>query len=92
MPKIIDLQNKMPHVSGPAVCVACGHEWTAVAPSGRFDELECGNCGLMKGVLKYGVVPEPTWVCGCGCWLFTISGKTGNIMCWQCGREQRGFE
>lgn len=91
MGNLIDMTDKLnnPHLAGECVCVACGHTWMGVMPVGRFDELECENCGLMKGVLKYGVVPEPTLVCDCGCWLFTVSGKSGDIMCWQCGTVQR---
>lgn len=39
-------------LSGPAVCLACGHEWEAVAPlSADLSKLECPRCGAMSGSL-----------------------------------------
>lgn len=76
------------HLSGEAVCINCKHSWQVVVPVGTFEELECPNCSTEKGIIKYGVTPEPTWVCNCGCWLFCISGKTGESLCWQCGTTQ----
>lgn len=90
--KVIDITDRLPGLAGPAVCVSCRHEWNAATPVGTFEELECPSCGLTKGVFEYGVIPEPTWFCGCGCFLFAISGKSGDIMCWQCGEVQRGFD
>jgi hypothetical protein len=88
MSKVIDINQYKEHLSSEAICIACGHEWTCVAPVGVFDEMECPECGTMKGVMKYGVIPELYWQCNCGCYLFTISGKSNNIMCWQCGMTQ----
>lgn len=77
------------HLGGEAICVGCGHIWQAVTPIGAFEGLECPECGGSKGVLRYCVVPESTWMCACGCWLFTVSGISGDILCWQCGVPQR---
>jgi hypothetical protein len=78
------------HLSGEAFCFQCGHTWTAVAPVGTV-ELECPECHTMKGVFKYGCEPKSAWVCGCGCYLFMLSGESYEMICWQCGTVQRGF-
>ena len=81
-----------PHHEGEAVCLACGHEWVAVAPVSVF-ELECGECGTLRGVYKYPfVMPSyATYTCtvdGCGCQHVTIEmHKDGGywIACCKCG-------
>ena len=50
MGDVIDLDAMRPHYAGPASCLKCRHEWTAVAPV-DVDLLQCGNCGEMMGVL-----------------------------------------
>lgn len=90
--KVIDITGRLPGLAGPAVCVGCSHQWNAVVPIGTFDSIDCPACNRGTGVFQYGVIPEPTWVCRCGCFLFAISGKTGDIMCWQCGDAQKGFD
>jgi hypothetical protein len=86
---VIDINAAKSHLSGEATCIACGHEWVCVAPVGVFKEMECPKCGAMKGLMKHGVMPESFWECDCGCYLFTVSGISGDIMCWQCGEPQR---
>lgn len=89
--KIIELgveQREDEHLSGPALCISCGHEWQAVVPVGVYSDFECPECGVMKGILKHGVVSDVYWTCGCGCHIFTVSGISHNIMCWQCGKAQ----
>jgi hypothetical protein len=92
MATVVDLQAEKlardDHLTGPARCIACGHQWQAVTPAGEFDAFECPSCHLHKGVLVYGVMPESWWECGCGCCLFSVSGITGDIVCWQCGTAQ----
>lgn len=88
MAKVIDIGSRLPHLQGEVVCVSCGHVHSGVAPVGMFEALECPKCGLMKAVMKHGVMPESRWVCDCGCWLFAVSGKSGDILCWQCGAVQ----
>jgi len=78
--------EQSPHLAGEARCLSCLHEWTAVTPVGTFRDLECPACGLAKGVLKYGVVPERVWTCNCGCDLFCLSGISMKMLCYQCGR------
>lgn len=76
------------HLSGPAVCMACKHEWEAVVPVGTI-ELECPNCHIHKGLLKYGCEPTTAWVCGCGCHVFMLSGESHEMICWNCGQYQK---
>lgn len=87
MGDVINLSDHSPHLQGEAICVNCGHVWQAVAPVGTFADLECPSCKMMKGALRFGVVPEEYWECGCGCHLFTVAGD-GEIVCWQCGAGQ----
>jgi len=79
-----------PHISGPARCVQCGHEWVAVCPTGTI-ELECPSCSTMKGLLKYSCEPSEgaLWTCHCGCDVFRITTK--NTICFKCGTTQTGF-
>lgn len=75
------------HLTGPAVCIQCGHEWQSVCPVGTI-ELECPKCHTHKGLLKFPVEPEGlALVCNCGCHVFMVS-KLGNIICWKCGTIQ----
>ncbi len=87
--KILTLKPKEPdepHLSGDAFCVTCGHRWAATAPVGTI-QLECPSCHAMRGVFKYPCEPEVAWTCGCGCFIFMISGKE-NILCYNCGEIQ----
>lgn len=77
-----------PHASGEAVCLACKHTWTAVAPVGTA-QLECPECGTERGVWKYPFSPavgEELWQCNCGCELFYIIPD--GHMCYGCGTKQ----
>lgn len=76
-----------PHLQGQARCLACRHEWQAVAPIGTFD-LECPSCGLMRGAWTFPVVaPAGTvvWRCRCGCEHMFVTPV--NVMCAGCGQE-----
>ena len=44
--------ERSPHLACKARCVACKHEWQAVAPLGTL-ELECPSCGLTRGQWMY---------------------------------------
>ena len=86
MTNIITMQSKrsqkmIPHLSGTATCLACSHEWVAVAPLSAF-ELECPECGTMRGVWHYPISND------CGCQHMTIEvHKDGGyyIACCKCG-------
>jgi len=80
-----DLVDTELQINGPAMCTACKHVWTAVAPAGTF-EFECPSCGTMRGILSGHVTPgkEPMFVHTCGCWAFAI-GKVMGTVCIGCG-------
>ena len=56
-----------PHMAGGAKCLACKHEWVAVAPAGVVD-MECPECGCMRGVFvnSWGA-PHDAIVFKCQC-------------------------
>lgn len=64
------------HLSGPAKCLACGHEWLAKdIPTGEtiFD-LVCPKCDLRRGQLHYAATLGQdmlTWTHKCGSQHFT---------------------
>lgn len=73
-----------PHNAGPARCIQCGHQWSAVSPVGTA-ELECPKCKTMKGVFLYPTAPraDAMWRCNCGSDLFYIIPE--GCQCYQCG-------
>ena len=71
---------------GPAICMNCRHEWVAVAPQ-TAKELECPNCGTMKGIYKFPFVPEgEIWNCSCSNDLFYVTRE--GYFCPNCGKIQ----
>jgi len=95
MAKVIDITERLlentEHLSGDALCIECGHKWTAVVPVGT-EEFECPSCHTHKGVMDYGVLPEVYWECACGCSMFVISGVSNRVLCFKCGAEQEAVE
>jgi hypothetical protein len=87
MSNVVSLTDRKsgPHLSGPARCVRCKHEWQAVTPEGVFKGLECPECGNFSGV-RWGLIgPEHEyWQCICGCATFALS-RTGAPICVNCG-------
>lgn len=82
-----DSQDDGEHLSGPARCIECRHEWEAVAPVGTY-ELECPQCESMKGIFVWPVDEDgDRWQCHCGSDAFRV--LRGAIMCYRCGTEQR---
>ena len=70
-------EQRTPHMTGMARCVACGHEWQAVAPVGTH-EFECPSCNATKGYMAHSVVRgETRVVCDCGCDVFRIHPDHG---------------
>lgn len=82
MSNVISLDDFRPHLSGPAICSGCHHEWQAVAPVGAW-ELECPKCGRMMGLWKYAFQPETFYECGCGSHLFYV--VPDGCRCRECG-------
>lgn len=82
-------------ISGPAICMACRHEWIACLPTGTF-EFECPECGAFKGVGKTFLGSEDDcFKCDCGSFLFTIrriKGKEPDLMCVGCGVAAEGWQ
>lgn len=60
--KLLSLDTARPHVTAPACCETCKHEWVAVAlarPNGEGpDQLECPNCGAMSDAARYARVKK----------------------------------
>lgn len=82
-----------PHVAGEARCLACKHEWVAVAeagPDGYAGDLECPACGVCRGQFKWpfkGPSAEEVWTCNaCDGVLFMITRP--GTRCVGCGRHQ----
>ena len=58
--------DREPHLSGSAVCLACKHEWVAVAPVGTV-WMECPACSLERGRYHGPVqLDRDHWHCHCG--------------------------
>lgn len=78
-----------PHLSGPAVCLACQHKWVAVAPVGAV-WLECPACSLERGRYVGQVSRDGDhWHCNCGNDLFRAT--QAGMYCPNCGEWQYGF-
>lgn len=86
MTNITKLSDYKPHLEGPAKCLGCGHEWTAVAPLGTY-QFKCPECHCEKGLLCWLVAPETVWQCQCGNQHFYISDEH-RAMCANCGISQ----
>ena len=84
-----DLDANRPHVEWPARCLACKHEWCAVAPVDH-GWLECPSCHEMRGGIDMQVCakcygkgafilesPDATvaWQCDCGASMQPGDGK-----------------
>ncbi|TAN51578.1 MAG: hypothetical protein EPN21_06295 [Methylococcaceae bacterium] len=87
-------QQDVPRLTkeGPALCLACRHEWVAVAPVGT-DWLECPGCALSKGRFRGPTYPEhdQIFICECGNDLFVLSRQHG-MLCPNCGLWQRPYD
>ena len=84
---VIDLAakraEKTPHLEGKARCIACQHEWEAVAPVGTV-WLDCPECSLNKGAFIAEVLHEEDhWTCDCGNILFCHTPE--GAYCPNCG-------
>ena len=74
------------HVAGDARCLACKHEWAAVAPVGAT-WLECPECALQRGrLIGQYERDHPHWECACGCDLFCVTAA--GTYCPNCGNWQ----
>jgi hypothetical protein len=80
------------HISGEAKCLACGHEWAAVAPCGTH-RLECPECAVQRGVLRYPceLAAGMVYRCNCGSdvfqWVAHSNAKDYYLLCIGCGLQ-----
>lgn len=90
MGEVVTLADHKPHLSGMAKCIACGHEWTAVAPVST-DALDCPKCETYNGVWMGIALPAKgtIWQCHCKNEFFVITETA--IMCVKCGDAQLGI-
>lgn len=74
---------------GKARCLACRHEWQAVAPVGTV-WLDCPACSLERGrFLGPAQRDGAHWHCGCGNDIFYVTPD--GFYCPNCGEQQHGF-
>ena len=87
-------EEQTPHMQGPCICASCRHEWIGVCPVGVAD-LECSNCGAMKGRFKFhcrAPVGDEVYTCNtCECDVFVIK-RGGEVMCCECGTYHRPWD
>jgi len=89
--KVIDFaeaqEENTPHGSGNAKCMACQHEWVAVAPLGTV-WLECPECHLTQGHFVYTFCrwEDRHWTCDCGNDMFHMT--PAGFYCPRCGNWQ----
>jgi hypothetical protein len=84
-------EEKIPHLSGWAKCIGCGHRWMAVSPVTDNPQpwMECPSCQAEKGIFVAPCLPEDgkeIWRCSCGGEFFVI--LRGTFMCANCGTHQ----
>lgn len=76
MGDVIDMASRRPSptMEGKARCLACDHDWIAVAPTGTAS-LECPSCGLNTGrYVNLAVRSDHAhWECACGNDLFHLT-------------------
>jgi hypothetical protein len=91
--EVVDLRERRvrsgPHSEGTARCIACRHEWTAVAPAGAY-MLECPACSLNTGAYinaAHAAKGAEVLACSnCGCDLFFVM-KPGVLRCHRCAGQ-----
>lgn len=80
--------NLHPWASGSAFCLACKHEWTAVAQTGE-QEIECPCCLRWTGHWRFEFQPtdgQLVRVCNCSNKLFYLTPE--GHLCGSCGTYQ----
>lgn len=85
MSNIVDLTEYRPHFTGPAKCLSCNHEWTAVCAVGTV-EFQCPRCHTFKGVSIGMTAPQMVFTCDCGNQHFYLGD--GVYMCSRCGQHR----
>ena len=87
---VVDIASRRSHKTGDARCLACRHEWTAVAPLDA-DWLDCPSCTLVRGRFVGPCEREGLqWACNCGNDLFHLTPD--GIYCPHCAAWQWGWD
>ena len=88
---VIDIGTGQPvaHIAGPCVCLECTYRWVGVAEVGDTI-LQCPSCKTYKGVREGPVLPEFSWHCNCGSFLFSLT-RDGPI-CIKCGANHTNYQ
>lgn len=83
-------EKPSPHIQGPAMCLACKHEYTAVVPVGAdVSKMECPACGAMRATFATHIENSGAhWHCQCGNHLFAITAE--GVYCPCCSEWQFG--
>lgn len=83
-------EKAQPHIQGPALCLACKHEYHVVAPVGiDVSKMECPACGAMRGTFATHIENSGQhWACDCGNHLFAITAE--GVYCPCCSKWQFG--
>jgi hypothetical protein len=83
-------EEKKPHIQGPAICLACKHEWQAVVPAGAdVSKMQCPECATMRGTFATHIETAGShWNCSCGNHLFAITAE--GVYCPCCSQWQFG--
>ncbi len=88
--KEIEAENAKPHIQGPAICLACKHEYHCVIPVGADpSKMECPACHSQRATFATHIENSGAhWTCACGNHLFAITAKGVYCPCcsiWQFG-------
>lgn len=86
----LDAHRPDPHLRGECRCLACDHDFVAVARVGtRW--LECPSCHLTRATWNKPVASrgKQRWVCRCGGVLFELTEVS--LTCATCGHEAAGW-
>jgi Zn finger protein HypA/HybF involved in hydrogenase expression len=92
---VVCLDDHRPSIkwaSGRGLCLACRHEWEAVAPIGTW-QLECPKCDSTKGIFRdpfCAADGDSVFRCNCGSEALTAYLHKGrfNLRCMNCGTDQ----
>lgn len=89
MGEVVDFRPQQ-YGAGEAFCLACGHVWAAVVPTGTT-AFECPACNRHTGHWKFEFYPgeQDQFVrqCNCGNQLFYLTPE--GHLCANCGIYQR---
>lgn len=93
MGEVVDFESRRPQPfrEGQARCLACGHQWHAVARVG-VDALQCPGCDTIRGVFDGPMTMNSAYfvfTCGCENTFMRIFRHIGTggiyVVCAACG-------